>query len=66
MQTSLKLKSCSQFLIASLKSTLYLEYFEKKDQSRILSIKELINCETGRYLNVQKSMFHETLWHITC
>ena len=30
MQTSLKLKTCSRFFIAFLKSALNLEYFEKK------------------------------------
>ena len=33
----------------------------KKDQSHSLSIKEIINCETGTYLNVQKAIFHTTL-----
>ena len=47
-------------------STLNLEYFEKKDQSHSLTITKTINCETGRYLNVQKSMLHETLRQITC
>ena len=47
MQTSLKLKTCSRFFIAFLKSTLNLEYFEKNDQSYSLSITEIINCETG-------------------
>ena len=61
MQTSLKLKTCSQFFIAFLKCTLYLEYSEKKDQSHSLSITEIINCETGSYLIVQKSIFHDTL-----
>ena len=36
-----------------LKSMLNLEYFEKKDQSESLIITEVINCETGSYLNVQ-------------
>ena len=52
--------------MAFLKSTLNLEYFEKKDQSQSLSITEIINCETGSYLNDQKAMFHETLRQITC
>ena len=66
MQKSLKLKTCSRLFIAILKSTLILEYFEKKYQSPSLSITEIINCETGSYLNVQKSMFHATLRQITC
>ena len=65
MQTSLKLKTCSTFFIAFLKSTLNLEYFEKKDQSQSLSITEIINCERGRYLNVQKAIFHATLRQAT-
>ena len=58
MQTSLKLETCSRIVIAFLKCTLNFEYFEKKDQSHSLSIKEFINCETGSYLNVQKAKFH--------
>ena len=61
MQTSLKLKICSRFFIAFLKSTVNFEYLEKKDQSQSLSITEIINCETGSYLNVQKPIFHATL-----
>ena len=66
MQTSLKLKTCSRFFIAFVKSKLNLEYFEKKDQSHSLSITEIINCETGSYLNVQKAIFHATPRHIIC
>ena len=47
MQTSLKLKTFSQYFIAFPKSTLNLEYFEKKDQPQSLSITEIINCDTG-------------------
>ena len=60
MQISRKLKTFSGFFIAFLKSALNLEYFEKKDQSYSLSITEIINCETGSYLNVQKAIFHST------
>ena len=66
MQTSLKLKTCSRFCIAFLKSTLNFEYLEKKDQSKSLSITEVINCKTGSYLNVQKAIFHATLRKTTC
>ena len=66
MQTSLKLKTCFRLFIAFLKSTLNLQYFEKKDQSYSLSITEIIKCETGSYLNVQKVIFHATLQQITC
>ena len=57
----MKLKTCSQFFIAFLKYTLNLKYFERKDQSHSLSITEIINFETGSYLNVQKAIFHATL-----
>ena len=49
MQISPKPKTFSQFFIASIKSTLNSEYFEKKDQSHNLSITEIIDCETGSY-----------------
>ena len=45
------------FLLRFLKSMLNLEYLEKKVQSQSLSITEIINCETGSYLNVQKAIF---------
>ena len=51
--------------MAFLKSTLNLEYSEKKDHSQSLSITEIINCETGSYLNVQKAMFHARIRQIT-
>ena len=66
METSLKLKTCSRFLIAFLKSTLNFENLEKKDQSQGLSITEIINCETGSYLNVQKAIFYAMLPKKTC
>ena len=44
-----KLKTFSGFFIASMKSTLNSEYFEKEDQSHSLSISEIIDCETGSY-----------------
>ena len=66
MQTSIKLKTCSRFLIAFVKSTLNLEYCEKKDQSHSLSIAEIINCETGSYLNIQEAIFHAIHRQATC
>ena len=66
MQISRKLKTFSLFLNAFLKSPLNLEYLERKDQSQSLSITEIINCETGSYLNVQKAIFHATLRQTTC
>ena len=52
MQISPKPKTFSLFFIASMKSRLNSEYFEKKDQSHSLSITELIDYETGSYRNV--------------
>ena len=49
---SQKLKIFSKLFIASLVSTLNLEYFEKKDQSHSLSITEINNCRTSSYLSV--------------
>ena len=56
----------SEFLNTFLKSSLILEYLEQKVQSQSLSITEIINCQTGSYLNVQKAMFHATIRKITC
>ena len=50
-QISLKPKTFCGFFIASLKSTLNLEYFEKKDESHSLSITEINNCKTSSYLS---------------
>ena len=49
MQTSPKSKTFSGFFIASMKSTLNSEYFQKQDQSHSLSITEIIDCGTGSY-----------------
>ena len=49
MMISTKSKTFSRFFIASMKSTLNSEYFEKKDQFHSLSITEIIDCETGSY-----------------
>ena len=40
--------------------------FRKKTQSQSLSITEIINCETGSCLNVQKGIFHAMLRKPTC
>ena len=66
MQIYRKLKTFLAFFIAFLKSTLDLDYFERKDQSQSLSITEIINCETGSYLNVQNAIFDATLRQTTC
>ena len=49
MPISQKPKTFSPFFIASMKSTLNSEYFEKKDQSHSLSITEIIDCKSGSY-----------------
>ena len=49
MQISTKPKPSSRFFNAAMKSTLNCEYFGEKDQSRSLSITEIIDCETGSY-----------------
>ena len=49
-----------------MKSTLNLEYFEKKDQSHSLSITEINNCKASSYLSVEKAIFHATLRQPTC
>ena len=51
-QVSLKPKTFSRLFIASMKSTLNLEYFEKENQSDRLSITEINNCETSSYVSV--------------
>ena len=66
MATSLKLKTCSRFFIAFLKSTLNFDYFERKDHFESLRITEITNYQTGSYLNVQKAIFHATLPLTTC
>ena len=66
MHISWKLKTFSGFFIAFLKSPLNLEYFQRKDQSHRLSIIDIINCETGSYLNVQKAIFHAMFRQTTC
>ena len=66
MRTSRKLKTYFGFFISFPKSMLNFKDSEKKDQSQSLSITEIINCETGSYLNVQKAIFHETLRKKTC
>ena len=61
----MKLKRFSPIFVGFLKSTLNLQKFEEKDQSHSFSITEIINCETGSYLNAQKANFHATLPQIT-
>ena len=61
MQTSRKLNTFSRNFLEFLKSKLNFEYFQTKDQSQSLSITEIVNCETGSYLNFQKAIFHATI-----
>ena len=56
----------STLFVVFLKSTLNLEYFEKKDHSQSLNINEIINCKTGSSLSAQKDIFHATLRQKTC
>ena len=51
---------------AFLKFSLNFEYLEIKDQSQRVSITEIIDCETGSYLNFQEAIFHATLPKTTC
>ena len=41
-------------------------FWQRKDKSHSLSIREIINCKTSSYLNVQKAMFLATLRQILC
>ena len=66
MQISRKLKTFSGFFIGFMKSTLNLEYFERKDQPQSLNITDISNYETGSYLNIQKAIFNATLPQTTC
>ena len=47
-----KLKTFCQFFIAFLKCAWNLEHFEKKDEYPSLIISEIMDCESGGYLNV--------------
>ena len=49
---SQKQKTFSKFFIPFLKSALYLEHFEKKDEHPSLVISKVIDSERGGYLNV--------------
>ena len=66
MLISRKLKTFSVFFIAFLKSTLNMEYFERKYQSQRLTITKIKNGETRSFFNVQKDIFHTTLRQATC
>ena len=48
---SQKLKTFCGYFIAFLKCAWNLEHFEKKDEYRSLIISEIMDCETGGYLN---------------
>ena len=61
-----KAENFFSIFVPFLKSTLNLEYFERKDQSHSFNITEISNCETESYLNVQMAIFHTTLRETTC
>ena len=48
---SQKLKTFCGYFIAFLKYSCNLEHFEKKDEYPSLIISEIMDCETGGYLN---------------
>ena len=48
----LKNKTFCQFFIACLKCACNLEHFENNDEYPSLIISEIMDCETGGYLNV--------------
>ena len=52
----------SPLFVVFLKSTLNLEYFEKKDHYQTLNINEIINCKRGSYLNDKRPSFMERLF----
>ena len=51
MKLSEKLKTFPELFTAFVKSTSNLEHFEKKDESHILCLSEIIDCEIRAYLN---------------
>ena len=60
-QLSQKKKTFSRFFIAFMKCAWSLEDFGKKDEYRSLIISEIIDCEIGCYLNVQKVLLQKTI-----
>ena len=46
-----KLKICSQFLTAFLKSTFNFKHFETKDETHSFCVSEVIACELRAYVN---------------
>ena len=61
-----KTEHFSRFFSVFLKFSLNFQYLEIKDQSQRLSITEIIDCETGSYLNIHEAGFHATLRKTTC
>ena len=49
------------FFIAFLKWALNLEHCEKKEEYPSLIISEMMDCETGGYLNVSKVLLQKTM-----
>ena len=56
-----KLKTFCGFFIAFLKCACNLEHFDEKDEYPSLIISEIIDCERGGYLNVEKVVFQKTM-----
>ena len=58
---SQKQKNFCGFFIGFLKYAWNLENFEKKDEYPSLIISEIMDCQRGGYLNVQKVLFQKTM-----
>ena len=56
-----KQKTFCGFFIAFLKCALNLETFEKKYEYPSLIISEMMDCERGGYLNVEKVLLRKTM-----
>ena len=61
MPLSQKQKTFCWFFIAFLKCAWNLEHFEKEDEYHSLIISEIMDCERGGYLNVQKVLLQKTM-----
>ena len=63
VQTSLsrKQKTFCGFFIAFLKCAWNSKHFEKKDEYPSLIISEIMDCERGGYLNVEKVLLQKTM-----
>ena len=66
MQLYQKQKRFSEFSSAFPKSTLNLEYFERKDEPRRLFVSEILDFKKPSYLNAKKSACQNTYRQSTC